>query len=179
MLGKTEGRRRRDDRGWDGWRALLTQWTWVWASSRSWWWTGRPGVLPSMGWQRVRQNWVTELTHKDNTMSPRVCHGTHPSPPSWLPSCISYVRKGKVLIQCLCVKSLKTKNRIPVRSLRSCPHRPLRHWHYIGFYSVTFKMLQKGKAESSILDRRKTVISHIFRETFEINFTHCFMGFKM
>ena len=38
-----------DDRGWDGWMALPTQWTWVWASSGSWWWTGRPGVLQSMG----------------------------------------------------------------------------------------------------------------------------------
>ena len=61
MLGKTEGRRRRDDRGWDGWMASLTWWTWVWASSRNWWWTGKPGVLQSMGLQRVRNNWVTEL----------------------------------------------------------------------------------------------------------------------
>ena len=42
------------DRGWVGWMASLTQWTWVWASSRSWWWTGRPGVLQSKGLQRVR-----------------------------------------------------------------------------------------------------------------------------
>ena len=62
MLGKTEGRRRRDHRGWDGWMASLTRWTWVWASSRSWWWTGKPGVLQSMGPQRVRHDWVTELT---------------------------------------------------------------------------------------------------------------------
>ena len=34
---------------------------WVWASSRSWWWTGKPGVLQSMGWQRVRYDWATEL----------------------------------------------------------------------------------------------------------------------
>ena len=34
-----------DDRGWDGWMASLTWWTWIWASSGSWWWTGRPGVL--------------------------------------------------------------------------------------------------------------------------------------
>ena len=34
-----------DDRGWDGWMASPTQWTWVWVNSRSWWWTGRPGVL--------------------------------------------------------------------------------------------------------------------------------------
>ena len=49
-----------DDRGWDGWMASLTQWTWVWASSRSWWWTGKPGVLLFMGLQRVRHDWVTE-----------------------------------------------------------------------------------------------------------------------
>ena len=50
-----------NDRGWDSWMASLTQWTWVWASSWSWWWTGRPGVLQSMGLQRVRHDWVTEL----------------------------------------------------------------------------------------------------------------------
>ena len=42
--------------------ASLTQWTWVWASSWSWWWTGKPGMLQSMGSQRVRHNWVTELS---------------------------------------------------------------------------------------------------------------------
>ena len=51
----------RDDRGWDGWMASPTRWTWVWASSGSWWWTGRPGVLQSMGSQRFRHNWATEL----------------------------------------------------------------------------------------------------------------------
>ena len=50
-----------DDRGWDGWMASSTQWTWVWANSRSRWWTGRPGVLQSMGSQRVGHAWVTEL----------------------------------------------------------------------------------------------------------------------
>ena len=49
------------DRGWDGWMASLTQWTWVWASSRSWSWTGKPGVLQSMGPQRVGHDWATEL----------------------------------------------------------------------------------------------------------------------
>ena len=43
------------DRGWDCWMASLTWWTWVWVSSGSWWWTGKPGVLQSMGSQRVRQ----------------------------------------------------------------------------------------------------------------------------
>ena len=50
-----------DDRGWDGWMASLTQWTWVWVNSRSWWWTGRPGVLRFMGSQRVGHDWVTQL----------------------------------------------------------------------------------------------------------------------
>ena len=50
-----------NDRGWDGWMASPTQWTWVWVSSGSWWWTGKPGVLPSMGSQRVGHDWVTEL----------------------------------------------------------------------------------------------------------------------
>ena len=50
-----------DDRGWDGWVASLTQWTWVWAASTSWWWTGKPGVLHSMGSQRVGHDWATEL----------------------------------------------------------------------------------------------------------------------
>ena len=49
------------DRGWRGWTASLTWWTWVSVNSRSWWWTQRPGVLQSMGWQRVRHDWVTEL----------------------------------------------------------------------------------------------------------------------
>ena len=48
-----------DDRGWDGWMASLTQWTLE--SSGSWWWTGRPGMLQSMGLQRVKHDWVTEL----------------------------------------------------------------------------------------------------------------------
>ena len=50
-----------DDRGWDGWMASLTRWTWVWVNSRSWWWTGRPGVLRFMGSQRVEHDWVTDL----------------------------------------------------------------------------------------------------------------------
>ena len=49
-----------DDRGWDDWIALWTQWTWVWASFGSWWWTGKPGVLQSMGSQRFRHDWATE-----------------------------------------------------------------------------------------------------------------------
>ena len=61
MLGKIEGGGEGDNRGWDGWMASPTQWTWVWVNSGSWWWTGRPGVLRFMGSQRVRHDWATEL----------------------------------------------------------------------------------------------------------------------
>ena len=61
MLGKIEGRRRGVNRGWDGWMTSLIQWTWVWASSRNWWWIGRPDVLHSMGLQGVGHYWATEL----------------------------------------------------------------------------------------------------------------------
>ena len=51
-----------DNRRCDGWTASPTQWTWVWVNSRSWWWTGRPGVLRFKRSQRVGHNWVTELS---------------------------------------------------------------------------------------------------------------------
>ena len=50
-----------DDRGWGGWMASLTQWTWVWLNSRSWQWTGRPGMLQSVVLLGVGYDWVTEL----------------------------------------------------------------------------------------------------------------------
>ena len=53
-----------DDRGWDSWMASLSWWTWVWASSGSCWWTGKPGVLQSMGSHRVGHDWETELNWK-------------------------------------------------------------------------------------------------------------------
>ena len=66
MLGKIEGGRRRGgDRRWDGWMPSPIQWTWVWASSGNWWWTGKPGVLQSMGSQRVGHDWATELNWTD------------------------------------------------------------------------------------------------------------------
>ena len=74
-LGKFEG----DDRGWDGWMESPTQWTWVWLDSRSWWWTGRPGVLWFMGWQRVRHDWVTELNWTDSKATQATSHGGRPN----------------------------------------------------------------------------------------------------
>ena len=61
MLGKIERGREGDDRGWDGWMASSTQWTWAWVNSGSWWWTGRPGMLQFMGSQRGGHDWATEL----------------------------------------------------------------------------------------------------------------------
>ena len=58
-----------DDREWDGWMASPTQWTRVWANSGSWWRTGKPGVLLSMGSQRVGHDWVTELNWNEEDLS--------------------------------------------------------------------------------------------------------------
>ena len=65
MLGKIEGGRRRGQHRIDGWMASVMRWTWVWVSSGSWWWTGKPGVLQSMGVAKSQtwlSNW-TEWTH--------------------------------------------------------------------------------------------------------------------
>ena len=72
-----------DDRGWDGWMASPTQWTRVWISSGNWWRTGKPGVLQSMGLQRVRHDWATELNWTGVTMSVwdgSVCSDGHLKP---------------------------------------------------------------------------------------------------
>ena len=69
MLGKTERQRRGQQRmdGWtsiwttDGWMLSPSRWTGVWASSRSWWWIGKPGMLLSMRLQRVGHDWLTEV----------------------------------------------------------------------------------------------------------------------
>ena len=60
LMGETEGETG-GNRGWDGWMASLTQWTRVWVSSGSWWWTGKPGVLQSVRSPRVGHDWATEL----------------------------------------------------------------------------------------------------------------------
>ena len=62
--GRLKAGREGDNRGWDGWMASPTRWTWVWASSANWWWTRKPGVLQSLGSQRVGHDWATELNWK-------------------------------------------------------------------------------------------------------------------
>ena len=80
MLGNIESRRRGwlDELvgwGWVGWMASQTQWTWVWASPRRWWRTGKPGILQSMELQIVGHNWATEQQcHSSNMDGPRDCH---------------------------------------------------------------------------------------------------------
>ena len=65
LLGKTEAGGAGNNRGWDGWMASLTRRTWVWASSHTWWWTGSPGMLQSMGSQRVG-HWTVEQEQLNN-----------------------------------------------------------------------------------------------------------------
>ena len=66
-----------DDRGWDGWLASLTWWTWVWVGSKSCWWTGKPGALQSMGSQRVRHDWATELNWTKNSWCSSISNILH------------------------------------------------------------------------------------------------------
>ena len=73
--GKPEAWGEGDNRGWDGWLASLTWWTWVWAISVSWWWTGKPDVLQSTGSQSPTQlNDWTELIVIGRTLWPQVLH---------------------------------------------------------------------------------------------------------
>ena len=78
MLGKIEGGRRRGLQRMRWLDGITNQWTWVCVGSGSWWWTGKPGLLQSMGSQRVRHDWVTEqnwtgianLTHLNRNIPP-------------------------------------------------------------------------------------------------------------
>ena len=88
--------RKGDDRGWDGWMTSPTQWTWVWVDSRSWWWTGRPGVLRFMGSQKVGHDWANELNWTQlnspipvhfSSLIPRMSHSLLPSLVWPLPIC--------------------------------------------------------------------------------------------
>ena len=103
-----------DNRGWDGWMASPTRWTWVWVNSGSWWWTGRPGVLWSMGSQRVWHDWVTELNCDRGTTvlqdtSPHSLGGNIASPVSdrvlsWWPAGVAWeTGAGRLWSRPLCL----------------------------------------------------------------------------
>ena len=95
-----------DDRGWDCWMASPTQWTWVCVNSRSWWWTGKPGVLRFMGSQRVWHDWSNELDWLNITL-PRVARTQ-----------VKCIRNSC----CLVTKSCPTLcNHMDYRPLGSCP----------------------------------------------------------
>ena len=79
-----------DDRGWDGWMASLTQWTWVWVDSSSWWWIGRPGMLQFMESQRVGHDWTTELIMYDRC-------GLINCKAAWSMLCMVYFYQTKIL----------------------------------------------------------------------------------
>ena len=80
-----------DDRGWDGWMSSLTQWTWVWVNSGSWWWTGRPSMLRFMGSQRVGHDWATDLIWSDKCLMP---HSTHKTLGSLIAIITMYFKKS-------------------------------------------------------------------------------------
>ena len=66
-----------DDRGWDGWMASLTRWTWVWVNSWSWWWTGRSGMLRFIGSQRVGHDWATDLNWTETKLYTKWTYTEH------------------------------------------------------------------------------------------------------
>ena len=96
--GKDWGQEEKGMTGWHGWMASLIQWTWVWAGFRRWWRTGRPGVLQSMGTQRVRHNWVSEQQQQQlrHLLSQIVC-------------CFKYAHYGKLVSR----ESGRTRSRSP------------------------------------------------------------------
>ena len=120
-LGKIEGRRERGIREWNGWTALPMQWSWTWANSRRLWGTGRPGVLQSMGLQRVEHNWATEQEQK-----PECNYGSNWSGSSTTPGTLTgQARRGKersfpctsgrgmaMVTLWFCIPALQTCNRI-------------------------------------------------------------------
>ena len=82
-----------DNRGWDGWMASLTRWTWIWANCERWWRTGKPGMLQSIGSQRVGQDLATE--QQQNWRGGGTClpgegqgQGSTPGPPGSTASCL-------------------------------------------------------------------------------------------
>ena len=83
-----------DDRGWDGWMASPTRWTWVWVNSVSWWWTESPGVLGFTGSQRVGHDWVTELNWTVYWINAWKSHWLNPSKASKQTGRVSFSDDG-------------------------------------------------------------------------------------
>ena len=108
MLGKIEGGQKKGPQRVRWLDGITNQWTWVWANSRSWWWTGRPGILQSIGSQRVGHNWVTEL----NWSTEYCCFHMMPvllSSPIWAQThiCSFYLINTSPGDVCVCVRIWK------------------------------------------------------------------------
>ena len=151
----------RDDWGWDGWMASLAWWTWVWVNSRSWWWTGRPGLLWFMGSQRVEHDCVTELNWLKTTMVQIISVHSTSELQNWNLFCYLHVDMSTISnyskwstcsfihesvslqvlpSQCLCASLLKSENWIISKSLHPSVLNPV-------YLQVLFKTLSN---ESSI-----------------------------
>ena len=113
-----------DDRGWDGWMASPTQWPWVWVNSGNWWWTGRPGMLQSMGSQRVGHDRATKLNWTEFDCRSLLVYilmgkvppaNTNPKlyPPVYVGSSIN------ISILCLCYIEVWRKYTVTLVSLRT------------------------------------------------------------
>ena len=130
MLGKIEGRRKGDDREWDGWMAPPTQWTWVWVDSGSWWWTGRLSMLQFMGLQSW--TWLSDWTELNWFWIP-VFHI------SWTINIIHYI-----LNICFCVSPVDCE---PSKSLILCELFISENWqrtlHLLRKWKMMFKYLIK------------------------------------
>ena len=87
MLGEDWRQEEKGETGWDGWMASLIRWTWVWAGSGSWWWTGGPGVLQSMQSQRVGHDWGTEPNWWNASLCVLVLH-THTQTHTHMCECV-------------------------------------------------------------------------------------------
>ena len=134
VLGRLKGRGEGDDRGWDGWVASPTQWTWVWVNSGSWWWTGRLGMLRSMGSQRVGYNQANELNWSDPVFVVLVTF--------WMcPKNVVLTFKLEILAKA-CVVMLMIRGKFPIakRHFRWCDALlwPKRTFHLI-WYRIKFQ----------------------------------------
>ena len=137
-----------DERGWDGWMASPTQWTWVWINSRSWWWTGKPGVLQSMGSQRVRHDWATELNWTEflNTLRGINFMGGELS---W--DRIRYLHRRQCFLQHQVHSNKKKKNKKNNRSNLNV--------HPLGIAQITYNAPKPGCSAAMKDDEKSTFIS--------------------
>ena len=117
-----------DDSRWEGWMASLTQWTWLWANSGSWWWTGRPSLLQSMGSQRAGHDWVSELNWTE--LSPVfVLPGSGSGGLSWALSFGSVFHNTIYLLLCFTIALFLMFIAFCLPSLLECEHHKKKNVH--------------------------------------------------